>query len=272
MATKAKETKAAAAPSKKKLVTKEYVLLREVSGEATILKSGKKGNLTYFDEEEGTRKAIRHCPNQKSIFLGEQDSFALVTPIIFMAGRLEVKGDQPITQQFLDSHPDNKANGGYWFESIDEEKEARESIQLDELKADIMYQIRQKSKEENGLQELSAVVSVLEGSVEAASRMGIESLKRILYNEVDVNPMYFTNDSGEVNIFDDEVGNRTYIVLQALQNGILAKSDNKRSIVWAKDKKVIATAPRSIDLIEYFVDFLTEDEGILILEEIAKRS
>ncbi len=43
-------------------------------------------------------------------------------------------------------------------------------------------------------------------------------------------------------------------------------------MVWVKDNKVIATAPRSIELLEYFADYLATDEGMLVLEEITRRS
>jgi len=43
-------------------------------------------------------------------------------------------------------------------------------------------------------------------------------------------------------------------------------------MLWAKGGKVIATAPQGVDLLEYFTDYLSSDEGILVIEEIKKRS
>lgn len=260
--------------------SKSYRLTDSRSGESFMLKTGKKGNLTVFDSEankgKGARRAIRHCPNQKSIFVDEQDQHALIEPIIFRFGQLEVDAKNPITQEFLDNHPSNMANttDGYggWFEPVNEEMEAKESINEEELKNDIMYTVRQMAKTKNGIHELSAVVAVLLNDVNEAGSMGIEQLKRIIYNEIDFAPAYFSDENGNVTIFEDTTIKRKYITLRAIKDGIIKKSPNNRSMLWCKDSKMIATAPRSIELIEYFADFLTTDEGILVAEEIEKRS
>ena len=260
--------------------SKSYRLTDSRSGESFMLKTGKKGNLTVFDSEankgDGARRAIRHCPNQKSIFVDEQDQHALVVPIIFQYGQLEVDARNPITQQFLDNHPSNMSNTidglGGWFEIVNEEQENKESISSEELKNDIIYQVRKMAKTKDGIHELSAVVAVILSSVHEASKMGIETLKRVIYNEVDENPNYFADEFGNVTVFEDTVIKRKYITLRAIKEGVIKKSPNNRSMVWGKDSSMIATAPRAVDLIEYFADFLTTDEGILVGEEIEKRS
>lgn len=256
----------------KKIESKTYRLADDRSGEACMIKTGKKGDLTIYDSDSGRRRAIRHCPNQKSIFVDEQDKFGLVVPIIFVNGYLEVDGTDPITQEFLDAHPSNVANGGGWFEEVNEEQESKESIILEEKKNDIMYTVREMAKQDDGIHELSAVVAVLLDSVDEASRMGIESLKRVIYNEIDNDPEYFLDEKGNVTIFDDDLIKRKYLILKSIKEGIIKKSPNNRSMVWVKDNKVIATAPRSIDLVEYFADYLSTDEGMLVLEEITRRS
>lgn len=255
-----------------KLTSKTYRLADDRSGESCMIKTGKKGSLTVFDEEAESRRAIRHCPNQKSIFMDEQDKFGLVEPIIFQYGYLEVAANQPITQKFLDAHPSNKANGGGWFEEVNEEQESKESILDDELRVDIKYAVRQMAKKKDGIHELSAVVAVLLDNVEEASNMGLESLKRVIYNEIDADASYFTDEKGNVNIFDDDSIKRKYLILRAIKEGIIRKSPNNRAMLWTRDKKVIATAPRSIELVEYFSDYLTTEEGMLVLEEITRRS
>ena len=256
----------------KKVRAKSYRLTDDRSGESCMIKTGKKGDLTVFDEDTGRRRAIRHCPNQKSIYMDEQDNYALVVPIIFEYGQLSVDETNPITQQFLDAHPANVKNNGGWFEEVNEEIEAKESIEIEEIKSDIMQAVRDKSKEKDGIHELSAVVAVLLDNVEEASRMGIEQLKRVIYNEIDSDYKYFVDEKGNVTIFDDDSIKRKYLILKAIKEGIIKKSPNNRSMVWSKDNKVIATAPRSIELVEYFSDYLTTEEGMLVLEEITRRS
>lgn len=250
---------------------KVYRLTDDRSGESCMIKTGKKGSLTVYDEELKARRAIRHCPNQRTIFMEDQDKFALVEPIIFQYGYLTVPADQPITMAFLDAHPSNTANGGGWFEAVDEEQEAKDSIEIEELQTDLKYAVRQMSKKKDGIHELSATASVILGSVSEAMTMGVEQLKRVIYNEIDSRPHSFTDDNGNITIFEDDVVKRKYIILRALKDGVLRKSPNGRAMLW-EDKKLIATAPRSVDLIEYFSDFLTTDEGVIVLEEIARRS
>ena len=43
-------------------------------------------------------------------------------------------------------------------------------------------------------------------------------------------------------------------------------------MVWVKDNKMIVTAPRGLGLVEYFADFLGTEEGMLVAEEIKRRS
>lgn len=254
--------------------SKLFRLTDDRSGESFMLKTGKKGNLTIFDKELNIRRAIRHCPNQKSIFMDEQDQYALVHPIIFVNGYLEVPNTEPITQEFLELHPSNVLNTdkGGWFELVNEEQEAKEDIKDEELKMDIMYTVRQTAKQEDGIHELRAVVSVLTGSVEDTHVMGIEELKSVIYNEIEANPYRFADENGNVTIFEDDIIKRKYVILRAIREGVIKKSADGRSILWARDKKLITTAPRGINLIDYFADYLTTDDGVLVLEEIPRRS
>jgi len=262
-----------------KTSVKTYRLTDNRSGESFMLKTGKKGNLTVFDEEfkredggKGARRAIRHCPNQKSIFMDEQDKHSLVQPIIFINGYLDVPNNQPITQAFLDAHPSNTANNGGWFEHVNEEQEAKEAIEDEELRMDVMYAVRQTAKKKDGIHPLRAVVTVLTGSYQDTIAMGVEELKNILYNEIEADISRFVDENNNVTIFDDDNVTRKYIILRAIREGIIKKSADGKSILWSKGSKVIATAPKSVDTIQYFADYLTTEDGILVAEEIAKRS
>lgn len=256
----------------KKFRSKSYRLCDNRSGETFILKVGRTGKLTIYDPQKQVRRAIRHCPNQKSIFMDEQDTHALVEPIIFRFGQLEVPPTQPITQKFLDSNPHNTANGGTVFEEVNTEIEAKEGIRDEEIKTDIRVAIRDIAKEDEGIHKLSAIVAVMTGSIEEATSMGIESLKRFLYNEVDNNHTYFTDEEGNVTIFEDEFIHRKYITLRALKEQIIKKSIDGKSMLWSSNNKVIATAPRSLDLVDFFAEFLSTEDGMIVAEEIARRS
>lgn len=258
--------------SSKKYQDKIYQLTDDRSGEAFLLKSGKNRKLLIFDEELGYNRAIRNCPNEKSIFIDEQSEHALVAPIIFERGILEVKKEDQITQKFLELHPDNVINGGAWFEEIDENKDAEAQIEFEDLVLDIKSEIRQTAKKKDGILQLEMVTAVILNDITKASEMSEEAMKRVLYNEVDKDPYYFLDDKGNVNIFDDSAMQRKYLVLRGLKDGVLVKSTNQKSILWGNTKEVIATSPRGVNIVDYFADYLASEEGMLIIEEMKKRS
>lgn len=253
------------------LKEKRYRLTDNRSGESFMLKTGKKGNLLVFDEEEQRNRAIKHCPNQKSVYVEDQDDFALVSPIVFINGHLTVKPQDTLTQKFLDLHPSNAKNGGGWFEEIDEEKEAKESVERGELEIDLKYAVREMSKKDEGLVHLKTVASVLEGSVDSVKNKGVEALKSIIYNRIEANPYYFTDEKGQPNIFEDDSMYRRYIVLTSIKDGIIKKSPNQRSMLWYNGKEIVK-APSGKDLIDFFTEYLTTDDGRTVMEEIQKQA
>lgn len=256
-------------PTKKKVLRpKTYRLTDNKSPESMFIRSGKKGDVVFFDKDKAESRAIRHCPNQRSIFIDEQDQFAVVQPVIFKKGYLDVSEEQPITQQFLDHHPRN----GFSFTEINESMEAKENTLGTEMRMDAMCAVREVAKEKMGIHKLKSVIAVMRSSVEEANRMSIEELKSALYNEIDNDVSRFFDDKGNVNIFDDQDIHNKYTTLRAIREGIIVKSPNGKSLLWAKDKKLIATAPRSVDLVDFFADFLNTDDGQLVREEIIKRS
>lgn len=262
--------------------TKSYRLANDKSGESFTLKVGHKGDITILSEvEEGTgktkttrkvRRAIRHCPNQSSIFMDEQDKHALVTPIIFVNGFLHVSDDQPLTIEFLEKHPANVENGGHWFERINEEQEAAESLEREDLELELRVAVKKMASTDDGLHELSAVVAVLEDDIRAATTYGMQQLRRIINNKIIEDPYYFTDGNGNITIFEDDDVKRRYITLRALNEGILQKSVDGRTMMWRKGKKSIISCPMGSNLTEFFADFLSSDEGMLVAAEIAKQS
>lgn len=278
--TKAKATVKKSAPKrvvkKPRYTDKSYRLTDNRTGLSYTIKTGRKRDLLVLDDDHGIKRPIRHCPSEPTIYADSLDDIkqadnALVEPIIFMGGYLLVKGEDVITQRFMDAHPDNADNGGRLFELVDDEKEAEEDVEIDELKIDIYNAVREKSREDGGEYALEALVAVLEGSVAATAEMGIKSLKKRIYDEIERNPLYFTDDNGNVNIFEDDYISRKYFVLRAIKEQIISKSTNNKSMVWTKDKALIASAPRGVELTEFFTDFLSSDEGMLVAEEIKRR-
>lgn len=115
----------------------------ELKDRVYILKSGKtppsftiqsrnshRRPLLWFDEEKKQNRALRYAKNQKSPFEDEQDNHAILEPITFFDGVLEVPRTNPVLQQFLAYHPDN----GEIFIEKDEAKQADERVDEISLK------------------------------------------------------------------------------------------------------------------------------------------
>ena len=228
--------------------------------------------MLVYDETVGYNRAIKHCPNEKSIFQDEQSDYAIIVPVIFESGYFETKPTEVQTQKFLDSHPDNKINGGGLFEEVNDEKEAQDDISKEELVIDIKNAIRDKEKEKDGIFALESLTAVLKGSVATVKDMTKSEMKREIYRFVDENPYRFANDKGVVTIFDDETVNRKYLTLRAISDGVITVSSNNRSVTWANDKSVIINVPLGIKPVDHFSAYLATDEGMLVLDEIVKRS
>jgi len=267
MATARKKT-----ASKKTFQEKSYRLLDSKSSLTFQLKVGRDKKLLYFDENKGYNRAIRHCPNESSIFIDEQSEHAFVEPIIFITGLLVVSANDQTTQKFLDHHPSNSANGGSWFEEINEDIEAGEDIELEEMIIDIKQSIKEVSKQKDGVFQLEMVASVLKNYALEINKYTSNELKRMIYQYVDSQPYKFVNDAGEVNIFDDEYVKRKYLVLRSIADNIIKKSPNRKAMLWVNGNEVICSAPTGVDLVEFFTDYLSTDDGILVLEEMQSRA
>ncbi len=262
-----KEVATAVVKKKRVLAPKEYRLTK-YQPLTFELKTGRDNDLIIFDESEDTNRAIRHCKNEKSIFVDEQSKNAVVSNIIFINGFLFTEQKDIITQDFLDAHPSN----GRLFEAIDDAADAKDMVDWEELILDIKYAIRQKAKEENGAETLRILVSVINSDPSGASKMEVDELKNELYDAVNVNPMRFCNEEGEVTVFDDSDITRMAIAQQAFLSGVITISGDSRRVIWGDNKATICNIPLGKNATQYFSNFLETEEGMTVMREIDKRS
>ena len=250
------------------LKDKEYRLCNDLAPLSWIIKTGGRGNLLVFDEKENTNRPIRHCRNEKSIFVDEQSEHAILEPIVIEKGLLKVYAKDVVTQTFLDTHPDNKANGGSVFEEVDEDREAEEALAREDMIIDLKSEVRAVQKEKDGVFKLQGLVAVLKGSVARASQMTSSELRREIYQEIEATPERFM-DGDKANLFNPEV-TRRHLALVALDKDIIRTSGNGRTIVWSKSGTTITNIPSGIKATDHLFEFLETDEGLLVLEEMQK--
>ena len=139
---------------KKSFVDKVYRLTKDKAPLSYTIPSRhtKRKSLLYFDESTGVNRAIRYAKNQKSIFEEEQDGNVILEPIIFEDGFLRVPKQNQILQEFLAFHP---ANGK---EFVEVDKEADESVEVDNLDLALEAQVLAKDLDVEMLETIARVV------------------------------------------------------------------------------------------------------------------
>jgi hypothetical protein len=249
---------------------REYRLCNDMAPLSWIIKTGGKGDLLTFDEAEGRNRAIRHCRNEKSIYVEEQSEHAILDPIVIERGRLVVPATEVITQDFLDQSPDNKSNGGNVFEEVDADKEAEESLKREDLILDLKQEVRDMQKKEEGIINLQSLVAVLKGSTVTAAKFTSSELRREIFLEIDRNPERFIDENGNSELFGEDI-KRRHIALLALASDTIRTSGDGRRVIWTKGGETITNIPAGVKPTDHLFEFLESDEGIIVLEEMQKR-
>lgn len=262
----AKKAAPKAKASAPKLVEKNYVLLK-YSPLTFTLKVGRKNSLLVFDETTQRNRAIRHCPGEPSIYVDEQSEDAVVVPIIFLKGTFSTKPTDVFTQDFLEAHPSK----GAIFEIVDEVSDAKDVTDMEELKLDIKQAIREKAKEETGIEELRIIVSVLISDEVEAAKMETAQIKNTMYELVESNINRFIDDNGEISIFDDVEIKREAISQHAFNSGVIQISADGSKIMWSDNKATICQVPIGQNHKEFFAKYLGTEEGLQVAVEISQR-
>jgi len=231
------------------------------------LKTGRDNNLLIFDEETENTRAIKHCPNEMSIFVDKQSDRAIVKSIIFINGFLNIDGKDVRTIEFLMNHPSR----GKVFDVIDDEADAKDALDWEDTILDIKTAIRQKSKEENGIEEIRVVVAALTNDIGGTANMSPAEVRYAAFELVETNPQRFLDDNEEISIFEDASIVRKATAQGAFTSGVVTLSGDARQILWSDNKSPICSVPSGKDYIDYFAQYLGTEDGINVMKELDKR-
>lgn len=122
--------------------------------------------LLYFDEEKKKNRSLRYASNQTSPFQDEQDDNAILEPIVFEDGILQVPQTNPVLYEFLKLHPNN----GEVFYEWDPEKDAEDRLKNEELILDAKIAARSLSPD-----KMASIIRVFTGR--DTSKMSTSELK-----------------------------------------------------------------------------------------------
>lgn len=211
-------------------------------------------DITIYDSEKDTVRAIRYCPNEPSIYVDEQSPNGRRAHIIFSDKMLGVPASQPNLQDYLDKHPGNTKNGGGIFYEINYEKKTDTLLHDEFLIHDAVSLIRDKS-----IDELIPVILYLGISLEQRN----QEIRRELLIEAKSNPKAF------IEMFDNPLVKMRASISLAASNGIL--KINQDGVFWADSNRLILATPVGQDGVDMMTKFCLSEKGSLVHQEILKR-
>lgn len=237
----------------KVFVDKVYKLTRNAAPLSFMLptRNTNRFPLLWFDEEEGTNKALRYAKNQKSPFEDEQDGNFIIEPIIFEDGFLRVPKNNPVLQEFLYYHPLN----GKKFVEVNEEKDAAEVVEKLNMEVDALIEARQLT-----IDQTETIGRVLFGK--DTSKISSAEIKRDILVYAKREPQAF------LNILKDPMLKLQSQVQLFFDKSLLSFRNNKKE-VWfnlPSNKKKLLTVPFGEDPMYIVSSYLQSEDGIEALK------
>lgn len=235
-----------------------YKLTRDRAPLSCIIPSrnSRRNPLLYFDQDKGYNRALRYARNQKSCFEDEQDGTAIVEPIVFEDGMLQVPKTNPILQEFLHYHPMN----GKKFIEVDYSKDASEQIERLNVEVDALIEAKSLS-----LEQCEQVGRVLFSK--DVTMMSTAELKRDILVFAKKNPSVF------LRALSDPSLKLQSTVQQMFDTKVLSFRNKKRDVHYNLEgnRKRMTTIPFGVDPIEYLSDWFKTDEGVEVLQFLEKQ-
>jgi len=203
--------------------------------------------LMWYDEKNNINRALRYAVNQKSPFEDEQDGNAIIEPIVFEDGLLNVPKQNPVLQEFLHYHPLN----GVIFAEVDKEKEAH--VQVEDLNVEVDALIAARGLSLEQIEMLTRVMFGKDPSV-----ISTAELKRDMLVFAKQDPYGFLSILNDPELqYQDEV--RVFF-----EKGLLAVRNNNKDIYFntPSNKKKMCSIPFGENPYDVAAHFLRSDEGI----------
>jgi hypothetical protein len=203
--------------------------------------------LLWFDEKQGTNRALRYASNQKSPFEDEQDGNAIIDPIVFEDGMLIVSRTQPVLQAFLHYHPMNNIV----FEEVDKEKDALKEMAEMNTEVDALVRARDLT-----IEQMETMTRVL--FARDPSKITTPEMRRDILVFARNYPTDF------LQALDDPDLKYQSKIMSFFESKILMVRNNDREI-WFNtptSKKKMCSVPFNVKPYDYAATWLKSDEGL----------
>lgn len=228
--------------------TKTFLLKGNQSPVSFILQSRDTPTkrLLYFDEKLRKNRSLRYASNQTSPFQDEQDDNAILEPIVFEDGVLQVPDTNPVLSEFLKLHP----GYGEVFEEWDPEKEAEERLINEELILDAKIAARSLSPD-----KMASIIRVFTGK--DTSKMSASELKWDIMQIAEDYTQDFLDSLEDPELVVDD------IAFRAFKDGYVATRNHGRDVHYnLKDnKKRMFSVPMNETPETALRSWLKTDEG-----------
>jgi hypothetical protein len=241
-----------------KYVDKTYRLTRDAAPLSFMLpvRNSRRSPLLYFDEDKGINRALRYAVNQKSPFEDEQDGNAIVEPVVFEDGFLNVSRTNQVLQEFLHYHPLN----GKRFEEVNAEKDAAEEVEWLNAEVDALVEARKLT-----IDQLETIARVIIGA--GASNMTTAELRRDMLIYAKQDPDSF------LKMVSDPMVKLQSNVQKLFDERLLAFRNNQKEVYFnlPGNKKRMMNIPFGEDPMYVVTSYMQSDEGVEILEYLEKQ-
>lgn len=210
--------------------------------------------LLYFDGERN--RALRYASNQKSPFEDDQDSNAIIQPVVFEDGMLFVSKTNPVLQEFLSYHPGN----GTIFEEIDEEKDA--SVDVEILDAQLEAQVAAKDLPIEMMETIGRIALSLN-----VDKMSTAELKRDIRLYARNNPEDF------LSTLNDPMLKLQNLASKCFAEGLLSLKNKGKDIYFSlpSNKKKLMSIPFGESPISTLATFFQTNDGIEVMSMLENK-
>lgn len=234
-------------------VNKTYRLTRDAAPLSFMLpvRNSRRSPLLHFDEDKGINRPLRYAVNQKSPFEDEQDGNAIVEPIVFEDGFLNVPRTNQVLQEFLHYHPLN----GKRFEEVNDEKDAAQEVEWLNAEVDALVEARKLTVDQ--LETLGRVA--ISGDV---STMTTAELRRDMLIFAKHDPQGF------LRMVSDPMVKLQSNVQRFFDEKLLTFRNNQKEVYFnlPGNKKRMMSLPYGEEPMYVVTSHLQSDEGVEILE------
>ena len=209
--------------------------------------------LLHFDEEKGVNREMRFSPNQKSLFVDEQDEHVRLEHVVFRDGGLFVPKEKTLLQKLLSIyHPKKK------WEEIDKVKKAANIIDTIEQEIEALNLAK-----ELDVDVLEAVMRTELGS--SVTTLSTKELRRDAYVFAKSKPELFLELAN-----DDEIELRN-IANAAVEKHVIDLTDGNTVFKWSANGRKIMTVPFDTEPYAALAQYFKTDEGTKVHKSIVTK-